>query len=672
MFNSIKTKIMAVAIFPLVVAQTFIFNAIWETYQESQEMKHHSELALLIVDSGGMLHELQKERGISSIVLNSQGERFVGKLQRQRTTTDNQIDDFQQQLSEFNAAEVGRDVENLTTDINHELSNLKQIRNSVDAAEINAKESLAAYSTLNNTLQDFVQAVASYGSNAELTKRRLAYLNFVKGKEQAGIERAVLANAFTLGHFSNGGYSQFTDLIAMQNTYFDVFKSLASAKELNYYGAYLAQPAISKTQDLREIAHVKGTAGTTSYPQAQIDNQMSFGVGVDRWFTTITAKIDLMRELEIKFGNDLNIRTDELQSAVNTKLITLLVLPAIITAMVIFAVYFVAHNIAAPLRSAVEFAENISNGDLTGRIDCKSKDEIGTLSNALNHMVTKLKDMMQDIDTTAQRLTQAAGEMSHISSQTSQGVRRQQSELQQVSAAMTEMSQTVAHVFENAERAKTATHDANNEATDGRSIVDDTTSSIKSLKSEVDHASTVIKQLESDTSNIESVLDVIGGIAEQTNLLALNAAIEAARAGAQGRGFAVVADEVRTLASRTQAATLEIQSMIENLQRGAAEAVGAMKQGSGRAEQSVDHAGKACNSLESIANMIASVAKMNDLIASSSEQQSTVAQEIDQNIISINNVADETAAGASQTETASGELSRLAENLQQTLSKFVV
>lgn len=131
-----------------------------------------------------------------------------------------------------------------------------------------------------------------------------------------------------------------------------------------------------------------------------------------------------------------------------------------------------------------------------------------------------------------------------------------------------------------------------------------------------------------------------------------------------------MADEVGTLASRTQEATAEIQQMIENLQNGANEAVTVMEEGRSKAEQSVDQAGKARDSLESIAKSFASVAEMNEMIATSTQQQSAVAGEINNNIISINGVIAETSSGANQTEQASNELSKLADNLQHALARF--
>ncbi len=471
---------------------------------------------------------------------------------------------------------------------------------------------------------------------------------------------ALLDKFVALASITSEERSKVADIRATLDKYSDAIRT-AQTMFAEGYTAVAVDRAI-KISDKAAITAIDGLIESAA--------PGNFGVDPAHWFKTITAKINLLKGLENGVAAHVIALSEDLHSSANTALVTLLILAAVLTSLVMFAVFYVANGISQPLKAAVGFAEDISNGKLTGHIDCNSKDEIGSLSNALNHMVVNLKEMVQDVDATTQQLSQAAGEMSQISSQTSNGVMQQQSELQQVSSAMTEMSQTVAEVADNAERAKDATQEANNEASDGRRIVDATTASIKTLADEVGRAGTVIKQLEEETANIGSVLDVIGGIAEQTNLLALNAAIEAARAGEQGRGFAVVADEVRTLASRTQEATLEIQKMTENLQRGASEAVAAMEKGGETAQQSVEQAGKACDSLESIAKAFETVGEMNNLIAVSSGQQLTVTQEIDKNIISINDVSGETASGASQTEVASGELAKLAGNLQQTLSKF--
>lgn len=197
-----------------------------------------------------------------------------------------------------------------------------------------------------------------------------------------------------------------------------------------------------------------------------------------------------------------------------------------------------------------------------------------------------------------------------------------------------------------------------------------TLKTIEALAQEVENSAQVISRLSEDSTQIGSVLDVIRGIAEQTNLLALNAAIEAARAGDQGRGFAVVADEVRTLASRTQASTLEIQSMIERLQTDASNAVKAMQQGQVQAQQGLSQAAQAENALQTISQSVTRINDMNIQIATAAEEQSSVAEEINRNIVNISQSADATAEGAKQTASAGDELAKLAARLQNLVGQF--
>ena len=314
----------------------------------------------------------------------------------------------------------------------------------------------------------------------------------------------------------------------------------------------------------------------------------------------------------------------------------------------------------------------LSQGDLTHKVDLRGKDEFAWMCWEYSQGRKGFTNLVKEILGSSGQLAAAAEELSAITEQSTNGVMRQQGEIEQVATAMNEMSATVTEVAKNAGNAATAAMDADEQAKNGWAVVDTTVQTINNLASEVERTSQVIENLKGDSISIGAVLDVIRDIAEQTNLLALNAAIEAARAGEQGRGFAVVADEVRTLASRTQQSTREINDMIERLQNGANQAVSVMEMGRSKAEESVEQAAKAGEALKAITGVVDNIKSMNMQIASAAEEQSATAEEINRNIVNISEVAQETAGGSQQTASASDELARLAADLQAQVSKFKV
>ncbi|MFV2056590.1 MAG: methyl-accepting chemotaxis protein, partial [Thiohalomonadales bacterium] len=320
------------------------------------------------------------------------------------------------------------------------------------------------------------------------------------------------------------------------------------------------------------------------------------------------------------------------------------------------------------LKTTVEQVEK--TGDLTIRADVSSRDEVGNLAVAFNHLVENQATIVQQVTRQADTLATAAEQLSAVTEQTRAGVQNQSSEIMQVATAMNEMSATVREVASNAEHASNSADVGNVEANKGGHVVDQTITEINELAHNVQGAADVIEKVKSDSQNINTVLDVIKTIAEQTNLLALNAAIEAARAGEQGRGFAVVADEVRTLAQRTQESTTEIEALVETLQNGASKAVTIIGQSREKAESTVKQAGQAGESLITINKTVADIQAMNTQIASAAEEQSATAEEINRSITSIQTISEQTAAGAEQTATSSIELRKLGEELRGLVGQF--
>ncbi len=351
---------------------------------------------------------------------------------------------------------------------------------------------------------------------------------------------------------------------------------------------------------------------------------------------------------------------------------TALIVAGIAIALGLLVAALVARGIVRPIRVAVDAMRDIAagEGDLTRRLEERGRNEVAELGQAFNQFAEKVRRLVSEVAGSTSQVAAAAEEMSAITDEFNRDVAQQRHEIEQVATAMNEMTATVQDVARNAAQAAASAQAADREAQQGQQVVHETVSSIESVSVEVEHTASAIQRLEADSQSISAVLEVIRGVAEQTNLLALNAAIEAARAGEQGRGFAVVADEVRTLASRTQQSTLEIQQVIEQLQSGARNAAEVMHRGRGQVDSSVLQAQQAGSSLTSITIAVASISDMNTQIASAAEQQSAVSDEISQNVVNINQVADRVTESASQTAQASSQLAHLAVGLQTLVGQF--
>jgi len=331
---------------------------------------------------------------------------------------------------------------------------------------------------------------------------------------------------------------------------------------------------------------------------------------------------------------------------------------------------FVSRLISRPIAMAVISAQRIAQGDLTQNIVSTGRDESGQLLSALGDMQSSLKGTIQQIASASDQLASAAEELNTVTETASRGLVRQKDEIQQAATAVTEMTSAVEEVARNAVSTSEASRSTSEEASNGRHKARDAVTAINSATSEIAASTTMVEDLAVQVRDIGKVLDVIRGIAEQTNLLALNAAIEAARAGEQGRGFAVVADEVRALAARTQASTGEIEGMINSVQTSADQAVRAMGKSQSLVNDTQSLAQATGQALEVIADGISQINDRNMVIASASEEQANVAREVDRNLVNIQDLSTQTAAGAHQSNASTQDLSNLAVSFNTLVSRF--
>lgn len=332
----------------------------------------------------------------------------------------------------------------------------------------------------------------------------------------------------------------------------------------------------------------------------------------------------------------------------------------------------VSESITVPIRRLITMLKDIAEGegDLTRRLDDTRRDELGEVGHWFNQFIGKVSDIVQQVNQATVQVATQAEQLSAITGQTSKGMDRQHSQTDQLSAAMAEMAATIQEIAHHAEQAASASSSADENASQGNQNVQHAVQSVNQLATQISDTSGQLQQLDRHTQEIGNILNVIKDIADQTNLLALNAAIEAARAGESGRGFAVVADEVRVLAKRTDDSTAEIHTQIERLQLVAHDAVVSMEEGLRRAGASADLATQAGDELNGVIREFDEINSMNMQIATASEQQISVSEEINHNLHTINDITAQTTASASETADSSAELSRLAVTLKDLVGRF--
>ena len=338
----------------------------------------------------------------------------------------------------------------------------------------------------------------------------------------------------------------------------------------------------------------------------------------------------------------------------------------------VLILFFTMSGALRALPEIVNQLHLLADGDLTVTNKINRGDEIGDLAITLNKMRDSLQQMIARIRGMSDQLTDSSSELQLVVNKADETTARQRSETDQVATAMNEMTAAVHEVANNISHAANAAKESNDETRNGQQVVGQTVARIQELAKNIEAAADTIRQLEQDSQKITAVLDVIKGVAEQTNLLALNAAIEAARAGEQGRGFAVVADEVRTLASRTQRSTEEINKMIAGLLSGTRDAVTVMTASREHVRSVVDQAARANASLNNIAEAVARIHDMSAQIASSSEEQGAVAEEINRNIVKIGGMTEDAAEVSKYVAATIQDLAGTAMSLRQICSQFKI
>ncbi|OAN11042.1 chemotaxis protein [Photobacterium jeanii] len=339
-------------------------------------------------------------------------------------------------------------------------------------------------------------------------------------------------------------------------------------------------------------------------------------------------------------------------------------------AISIAVAWYLTGLITRPITNLQNAMRKVAKGDLNAQVEIAGNNEIGQLSEDVNSTVTQLRTTVDSLVRISEEVASASTELASVMTQSEANADQERIEIEQVASAVNQLSSTAQNVNESALNADSTAQEANRMAQQGLDLFTESSEADEKMASQLNEAAEMVTQLQAQSEQIGKVIEVISSVSEQTNLLALNAAIEAARAGESGRGFAVVADEVRMLAARTQESTHEIQSIIEELQSKSGIANDSMQSGLDMLQRNRELAKQTNDALISITESVSDITEINTQVATAAEEQSQVTADINRNITNIFEIVSQTAAGISQSASASNEVSALAERQKQELGYF--
>ncbi|MEZ5815210.1 MAG: nitrate- and nitrite sensing domain-containing protein [Alphaproteobacteria bacterium] len=674
----IKTAIITVAAIPLIIAVIFSAQLVYGKVQLTQELNSLSRLTDLSVKMSNLVHEQQKERGATAVFLGSDGKKFRTELAAQREDTNAKRTILLDYMKSFDAAAYGADFENSMDALLKELGKLDSIRSRSDSLSIPLPEAIGYFTNLNAQNLDIISELALLSSDAVITNYLHAYVNFLKSKERAGVERAVASGAFAQGVFVPKILDKFKNLITIQDTYMAAFLAVATPDQRDFYSKTLRGEPVDEVNRMRQIAIDSGSA-------AGIGPSQGLGVDAAYWFKQITAKINLLKTVEDKLSNDLIEKMTSVKDRTHAEQIRDVLIAVLSIVVTLVFSFLIIRTINHSFSRTVSSMLKLADGDIEAEIPPETNNELGEMAKALqtfksnkieadrmaeeqrleqekqvergknlemltadfegsvSELIAALSAASTELDSTAQSMSSIAEETTSQSSAMSRASQSTAENIQTVAAASEELSASIKELSQQV----TNTSRAANTATD-----------------DVDKASKQIEGLLEASEKIGDVVNLIQDIAEQTNLLALNATIESARAGDAGKGFAVVANEVKSLANETSKATEQIGEEVNSVQNEIRSAVEAIKSIEAKIRD-VDSSASA---------IAAAIEEQNATTAEITRNTQTSAsnmQELNSNVSGVNEAAQSTGTAANDVLNASSELSRQTDSLKQKVAEFL-
>jgi twitching motility protein PilJ len=314
---------------------------------------------------------------------------------------------------------------------------------------------------------------------------------------------------------------------------------------------------------------------------------------------------------------------------------------------------------------------NLADGDLTVQASV-TEDVTGAIADSINFTIEELRTLVRGINSATDQVTKATQETQAISNRLYEASQRQNREIQQASASVLTMAESISEVAQNAAQSAKVAEAQLAAAALGGSAVQDQISGMNDIRAQIQETSKRIKRLGESSLEIGEIVELISDITEQTNVLALNAAIQAASAGEAGRGFTVVAEEVQRLAERSGEATKQIEAIVKTIQADTQDAVAAMEKSTVGVVEGAKLSDAAGQALADIQRVSHELAELIGRISAQTQRQSASVSDVTRGMQGILRISEETTEGTKQTNVSIGQLTRLAAELRSSVAGFKV
>ena len=389
---SIKSKLLILVAVSLGLAIFFGVIHTWVTYQDKQEMTQISALVELSTDMSELMHESQLERSMSAGYLDSKGKLFATELPEQTHQFDSHVNKLQKHISVLDI-DLPEHQRTQLNEIASHLKHLTEIRQKVLSQQAEKIVVLEFYTELNEMLLGYMEYLTHVSTNAEVSEKILAFTSFLEVKEEAGIERALLASVFLKDKFEGKEYREFVSLAAVQESHTHLFKATATEENVHFYKKVMSGASITQVEKLRNIAHEQAATG-------------GFGIDTSLWFAAMSKKMDSLKQVENQLSVSLLDRVHELLDRNNFAFM----LSFVMLLVGLFIVNLLAITIVRSISSAVTSLKETmlqieQTGNLSLQVPVDGQDEFAEIATSYNRFTGSFK---QVTDSTNQVLDKIA------------------------------------------------------------------------------------------------------------------------------------------------------------------------------------------------------------------------------------------------------------------------